>query len=183
MNPPNYFADDVNLFLYSKIVPQKEFTAGITKILLHAIPWTLLLRFAKWWKGSSRGKISISPGLMAVPEMLVCNTHGPAPWVSCMTARGEEEAGGKRESAMCSQTLRGAAVGAVWHGSNVRTTKVRKGQSEGAGMTTAPAGRAARSRPSHSNLLHLRRRKLPPRPGRWKGSASTPRARSFTVSR
>jgi len=146
-------------------------------------PWTHFC-FAKWWKGSSRGKISISPGLMAVPEalVLVCNTHGPAPWVSCMTARSEEEAGGKRESAMCSQTLRGAAVGAVWHGSNVRTTKVRKGQSEGAGMTTAPAGRAARSRPSHSNLLHLRRRKLPPRPGRWKGRASTPRARS-TVSR
>ena len=53
--------------------------------------------------------------LMAVPKALVlgCNTHGPAPWVSCMTARGEEEEGGTRKSAMCSQTLRGAAVGAV----------------------------------------------------------------------
>ena len=40
-----------------------------------------------------------------------------------MAALGEEEAGGKRESAMCSQTLRGAAMGDVWHGSNVRTTK------------------------------------------------------------
>ena len=35
---------------------------------------------------------------------------------------------------MCSQTLRAAAVGAVWNGSNVRTTKVREGQSEGAGQ-------------------------------------------------
>ena len=51
---------------------------------------SLLLRFAKWRKGSSRGKISISPELMmAVPELLVlvCNTHAPAPWVSC-TGRG-----------------------------------------------------------------------------------------------
>ena len=86
MNPPNYFADDVNLFLYSKIDPQKEFTAGITKIILHAIPWTLLLR-----------------------------QNGHTLWVLCMTARGEEEAGGNRQSAMCSQTLRGAAVGAVWN--------------------------------------------------------------------
>ena len=70
-----------------------------------------------------------------------------------MAARGEEEAGAKRESAMCSQTLRGAAMGAVWHGSNVRTTKVREGQIEGDGMTTAQAGRVERSRPSHSNLL------------------------------
>jgi hypothetical protein len=90
---------------------------------------------------------------------------GPAPWVSCMAARGGEEAGEKRESAMCSQTLRGAAVRAVWHGSqcNVRTTKVREGQSEGAGMTTAPAGRGARSRPSHSNLLQPRQRRKRPR--------------------
>ena len=75
--------------------------------------------------------------------------------MSCMAARGEEEAGGKRESAMCSQpvTLRGAAVGAVWNGSNVRTTKVREGQIEGDGMTTAQAGRVARRLPSHSNLL------------------------------
>ena len=32
---------------------------------------------------------------MAVPETLVlgCNTHRPVLWVSCMTARGNEEAG------------------------------------------------------------------------------------------
>jgi hypothetical protein len=61
---------------------------------------------------------------MSVPESLVlgCNTHVRSR-VSCMAALGEEEAGGKRESAMCSQTLRGAAMGDVWHGSNVRTTK------------------------------------------------------------
>ena len=36
--------------------------------------------------------------LMAVPEALVlgCHTHGPAPWVSCMAARGEER---RRKSA------------------------------------------------------------------------------------
>ena len=42
----------------------------------------------------------------------------------------------------------------------------------GARMTTEPAGRAARRRPSHSNLLHpRRRRKPPPRPGRLERSA------------
>ena len=89
---------------------------------------------------------------MAVPETLVlgCNTHRPVLWVSCMTARGNEEAGGKRESAMCSQTLQGAAVGAVW-----QTTEVREAQIEDPGMTTALAGRAARSCPSRTNLLHL----------------------------
>ena len=67
------------------------------------------------WLSLCRGEISHKP-------LLHC----------MMTARGEEEVPvGKRESAMCSQTLRGAGRG---------------GRSEGAGMTTAPAGWAARSR-------------------------------------
>jgi hypothetical protein len=155
----------VDLFLYSKTDPQKEFTAGIQRNPPSTIQWTY---FCSGSRNGGRGRVAVRfPSVlcfMAVPEalVLVCNTHGPAPWVSCMTARGEEEAGGKRESAMCSQTLRGAG---------------REGQSEGAGMKTAPAGCAARSRPSRSNLLHLRR-KPPPRPGRWKRSASNPRGKS-----
>jgi hypothetical protein len=100
-----------------------------------------------------------------------------------MAALGDEEAGGKRESAMCSQTLLGVVMGDVWHGSNVRTTKVEC-QSQGVGMTTAPAGRAARSLPSHSNLLHLRSKMLLPlRSGRWKGIARKPDMTSFTEPR
>jgi hypothetical protein len=49
--------DSVDQFLDHKIDPQKEFMAGIKR---NPPPYdsmdSLLLRFAKWWKGSSRGK-------------------------------------------------------------------------------------------------------------------------------
>jgi hypothetical protein len=93
----------------------------------HTIRWT---HFCSGSRNGGRGRVAVSfhqSSLMAAPKALVlgCNTHGPAPWVPYIAARGEEEAGGKRESAMCSQTLRGAAVGAVRNGSQckVRTTQ------------------------------------------------------------
>jgi hypothetical protein len=59
----------------------------------------------------------------------------PLPCGWSMAARGEEEVGRKRDCAMCSQTLRGhgSAVSSLWE-----TTRVRGGESEGTGMTTAP---------------------------------------------
>jgi hypothetical protein len=91
LNPPKYFADRVDKFLHPKIDPQQkkleEFMEGITQkssSKIYDSMDSLLLRFAKWRKGSSRRSFHQSSRSASVG----CNTHGPAPWVSCMAARG-----------------------------------------------------------------------------------------------